>query len=299
MFGLYAHQMFTSMYEFFVEPFVQFGFMRRALVACVALGLGAGAVGLFLVLRRMTLIGDAMSHAIMPGAALGFLLYGGVSLFAMGLGGLVAGSLVVIGSSLVNRKTKLAEDASFGAFHIASLALGVLLISLGGSNIDLMQILFGSILSIDNQTIMLVAGIATFSMISLALLFRSLVMDSFDTKFLSVVSGRGAVTQNLFMLLVVINLVSGFEAVGTLMSVGIIIIPSITSILWSNKISAMIIISTLNISASTYIGLVLSYHLNIPSSSAIILVLTLFYVISLMLTTKKNKQTTLELNNEN
>lgn len=257
--------------------------MRRAWIACVALGLGAGPIGLFLVLRRMTLIGDAMSHAIMPGAALGFLIYGGLSLVAMGIGGLVAGLLVVIFSGIVSRKTKLQEDASFGSFHISSLALGVLLVSLNGSNVDLMHVLFGSILSIDKPAIVLIASISTLSMLVFAVIFRPLVVESFDPKFLSAIDGKGPLVHTVFMVLVVINLVSGFEAIGTLMAVGIIILPAITSILWSNKISHMIAISIINISVSTYVGLLISFYCDVASSSTMILVLTFVYMASLVI----------------
>ena len=109
-------------------PFAEFGFMRRALVGCFGLALGCGPIGTFLVIRRMSLMGDALSHAVLPGAALGFIL-GGLSLPAMSLGGVGAGLTVALLSGLVTRITPLREDASFAAFYLISLALGVLLVS--------------------------------------------------------------------------------------------------------------------------------------------------------------------------
>ncbi|WP_291366087.1 metal ABC transporter permease, partial [Acetobacter sp. UBA5411] len=111
-----------SMLSVLWEPFVTFGFMRRALVATITLGMGAGPVGVLLQLRRMSLIGDAMSHAILPGAAIGYLLAGGLSLVAMGLGGIVAGLGVAMLAGLVSRRTHLAEDANFASFYLTSLA---------------------------------------------------------------------------------------------------------------------------------------------------------------------------------
>ncbi len=139
-----------NLYDFLLAPFVDYGFMRRALVACLALGIGSGPVGVLLMLRRMSLVGDAMSHAILPGAAVGF-LFAGLSLPAMGLGGLVAGLAVALLSGFVSRTTVLREDASFASFYLASLASGVLLVSLRGSNIDLLHVLFGTILAIDDD----------------------------------------------------------------------------------------------------------------------------------------------------
>ena len=150
-----------TLYSALVAPFIEYGFMRRALVASIALGLGSGPVGVLLMLRRMSLVGDAMSHAVLPGAAIGFLIAGGVSLPAMGLGGLVAGLSVALLSGLVSRTTPLREDASFASFYLASLALGVLIVSLRGSNMDLLHVLFGTILAIDATALYLVGSIAS------------------------------------------------------------------------------------------------------------------------------------------
>src|ERR1700743_154959 len=153
--------------------------MRRALVACVALGLGSGPVGVLLMLRRMSLMGDAMSHAVLPGAAIGFLIAGGLSLPAMGIGGIVAGVVVALLSGLISRTTVLKEDASFASFYLASLALGVLIVSLRGSNVDLLHVLFGTILAIDAQALYLVGSIASLTLIALAVVYRPLVAECF------------------------------------------------------------------------------------------------------------------------
>src|SRR5437773_2784734 len=120
--------------------------MRRALAGCLALALGCGPIGTILVIRRMSLMGDALSHAVLPGAALGFII-AGLSLPAMSLGGLAAGLVVALSSGVVTRFTPLREDASFAAFYLISLAFGVLLVSAHGSNVDLLHLLFGSILA--------------------------------------------------------------------------------------------------------------------------------------------------------
>src|SRR4029077_20974794 len=195
--------------------------MRRALVGCLALSLGGGPIGTFLVIRRMSLMGDALSHAVLPGAALGFIL-GGLSLPAMSLGGAGAGLTVAFLSGLVTRLTPLREDASFAAFYLISLALGVLLVSTHGSNIDLLHLLFGSILAVDDAALILMGGIATASLLLLAVIYRPLVVECFDPGFLRAVGGRGALVHTLFLALVVLNLVAGFQALGTLMTVELI-----------------------------------------------------------------------------
>jgi zinc/manganese transport system permease protein len=161
------------------QPFVEFAFMRRALVGCLALSLGAPPIGVFLMLRRMSLMGDAMSHAILPGAAIGFLV-AGLSLPAMSLGGFVAGVLVALLAGVVARATILREDASLAAFYLVSLALGVMIVSVRGSNIDLLHVLFGTVLALDDAALLLVAAIATVSLATLAIIYRPLVLESFD-----------------------------------------------------------------------------------------------------------------------
>src|SRR5215469_4318087 len=171
-----------ALYDLAFSPFAEFGFMRRALVGCLALALGGGPIGTFLVIRRMSLMGDALSHAVLPGAALGFML-GGLSLPAMSLGGAGAGLAVALLSGLVTRLTPLREDASFAAFYLISLALGVLLVSTHGSNLDLLHLLFGSILAIDDTALVLVGAVATISLLTLAAVWRALVIECFDPGF--------------------------------------------------------------------------------------------------------------------
>src|SRR5271154_379699 len=133
-----------TLYAYAFQPFVDYGFMRRALAACAALALGGAPLGVFLVLRRMALVGDAMSHAILPGVSLAFLFFG-LSLWAMTLGGLLAGLLVAFAAGVVTRLTPLKEDASFTGAYLISLALGVLILSMHGNSIDLMHVLFGNV----------------------------------------------------------------------------------------------------------------------------------------------------------
>ena len=237
------------LYQMVVQPFVEFGFMRRALIACLALGIGSGPVGVLLMLRRMSLVGDAMSHAVLPGAAVGF-LFAGLSLPAMGFGGLIAGLLVALLAGLVSRFTTLREDASFASFYLTSLAAGVLIVSLHGSSVDLLHVLFGTILAIDSQAIFMVGGIASFTLIVLALIYRPLILECFDPGFLRAVGGKGSLYHVLFLLLVVLNLVAGFQALGTLMAVGMMIIPATVSRFWATSLSALMIISTVVATAS-------------------------------------------------
>lgn len=270
-------------YDALIGPFVEFEFMRRALVGMVALALGAGPVGVFLMLRRMSLMGDAMAHAILPGAAIGFLMAGSLSLFAMTVGGVIAGFTVALGAGLVSRATELKEDASLAAFYLISLAVGVLIVSVRGSNIDLLHVLFGSVLALDDATLITLAAFATISLFLLAIVWRPLVLECVDPGFLRSVSEAGAPTHLAFLALVVLNLVGGFHALGTLLAVGLMMLPASAARFWVADLTRMVIVAILLAMLSGVCGLLVSYHSSAPSGPAIILVAGLFYLFSLAL----------------
>ena len=265
-----------------LAPFADYGFMRRALIASVALACGSGPIGVLLMLRRMSLAGDALSHAVLPGAAIGFLLAGGVSLPAMGFGGLIAGLGVALLSGLVTRTTVLREDASFASFYLTSLALGVLIVSLHGSSSDLVHVLFGTILSIDAEALYMIGGIASLTLATLAVVYRPLVVECFDPGFLRAVGGRGSFYHLLFLFLVVINLVAGFQALGTLMAVGLMMLPAVIAQLWARTLPIMMLIAATTAAFSGFVGLLVSFHLGFASGPTIILTASLLYGVSLL-----------------
>ncbi|MBS7545342.1 metal ABC transporter permease [Ancylobacter oerskovii] len=268
-------------YDLLIAPFAEFDFMRRALVGVVALGLGAGPVGVLMMLRRMSLAGDAMAHAILPGAAVGFLA-AGLNLFAMTIGGLVAGFAVALGAGAVARATQMKEDAALAAFYLVSLALGVLLVSLRGSNVDLLHVLFGTVLALDDPTLLLIVGVSTLSMLTLALLWRPMVVECVDPGFLRSVSRAGGPIYLIFLGLVVLNLVGGFHALGTLLAVGLMMLPAATARFWTGDLTAMVGVAVLVACGSGIVGLLVSYHLGVPSGPAIILVAGGAYALSVL-----------------
>jgi zinc/manganese transport system permease protein len=268
-------------YNALIAPFADFEFMRRALAGTFALSFGAAPIGVFLMLRRMSLIGDALAHAILPGAAIGFLL-AGLSLFAMASGGLIAGFLIALGAGLIARATQLKEDASLAAFFLVSLALGVTLVSVKGSTIDLMNFLFGSVLAVDDPALLLIAGSSSVTLLALALIWRPLVLECVDPGFLRSVSRSGGPAHIAFLALVVMNLVGGFQALGTLLAVGIMMLPAVISRFWARDITAMIAVAMASAVVSSYAGLLLSFHANLPSGPAIVLAAGALYAVSVL-----------------
>lgn len=262
------------------SPFIEFGFMRRALVGCLVITLSAAPLGCFLLLRRMSLIGDALSHAVLPGVAIGYLI-SGMSLLAMGIGGFIAGLAVAMLSGFVTRHTELKEDASFAGFYLGSLALGVTLVSLRGSSVDLLHVLFGSILAVDRTALIDIALIGSTSLLVLAVIYRALVIESFDVTFLRISSGRyRALIHGLFLSLVVLNLVAGFQLLGTLMTVGMMMLPAASARFWTQRLPVMLGIAVLQGMLASLIGLLWSYYAELPAGPAIILTITLFFCFS-------------------
>jgi len=267
-------------YEFIIAPFAEFAFMRRALVGTAAIALAGGPVGIFLMLRRMSLTGDAMAHAILPGAAVGYLV-AGLSLPAMTLGGFAAGCIVAVLAGLVARATALKEDASLAAFYLLSLALGVTIVSLRGSNVDLLHVLFGTVLALDDAALLLLGGIATLTLVALALLYRPLVLECVDPTFLRSVSRAGTPVHLTFLSLLVLNLVGGFQALGTLLAVGLMMLPAAAARFWSADVSMMIVIATGIGLISSASGLLMSFHAELPAGPAIVLAAGAVYAVSL------------------
>ncbi len=273
------------MYDLLFAPFYEFEFMQRAMLGCLVLSLSAPPIGTFLIFRRMSLMGDAMAHAILPGAAIGF-LFAGLSVTAMTLGGLVAGCLVAVLSGVAVRKTAVSEDSSLASFYLTALALGVMVISVKGSNIDLLHVLFGSILALNDEALILLVFTSLTTLFTLTLLYRPLVMECVDAVFLNSISSMGTIAHYAFLILVVLNLVAGFHALGTLMSVGLMVLPASIARYWLKKLEPIILFSCAVALVACVTGLLLSYFVHVPSGPTIIMTLGIFFVLSFLFGTQ-------------
>lgn len=262
------------MLDFLIDPFLEFAFMKRALAAALILALGGTPLGVFMSLRRMTLVGDALGHAILPGVAIAFLL-AGLSVWAMTLGGVVAALLVALLVAMLTRFTKIKEDAAFTLVYLLSLAAGVTLLSMKESNVNLLHLLFGNILAIDQDSLILITVVSCFSLFALAALYRRLVVEGFDPDFLKVAASRQLLTgwtHPVFFVLLMLNLVAAFQVLGTLMALGLMILPALAARFWARNIDKIIPVAMILACVSAYVGLLVSYYAHAPSGSAIVLV---------------------------
>nr|WP_299245725.1 metal ABC transporter permease [uncultured Halomonas sp.] len=262
-----------------LAPLTDYGFMRRALIAGLALSLAVPSLGVFLMLRGMSLMGDAMAHAILPGVALGFLL-GGFSLPVMSLGGVLSGLIVAGLAGGVSQMTGHREDSAMASFYLISLAAGVLLVSMGGSSVDLTHVLFGSILAVDSSALLLIAAVCSATVLLLALMFRALVVECLDPLFLRGQGARNGLIHGLFLGLVVLNLTAGFQTLGTLMAVGLMMLPATAARFWSKRLEGLMGLAIVIAMLASTGGLLLSYHLGLPSGPCIILLAGIVYLFS-------------------
>ena len=265
---------------FLFGPFAALGFMRMALAACVALALVSGPIGILLLLRRMSLDSDALSHAVMPGAALGF-LYAGYSLAALSAGGLITGLLVAFLTGLVVRILPRRRDGALAAFYVYSLALGVTIIALRGSNLDVMHVLFGTVLAVDASSLILICVICSATMLVVATIYRPLSVGTFDPAFLRAVDG-GVVFEVVFLVLVVLTLVANFQAFGTLLAIGPLLLPATTARCWTQRAGPGIALAVVFGVVADFAGLLISYYGNLPSGPAIIIAGGTMYAVSLV-----------------
>jgi zinc/manganese transport system permease protein len=274
-----------SVYALLIGPFEGFSFMRIALVACLALALANGPLGVLLLLRRMALDGDVLSHAVMPGAALGF-VFSMHSLTALSLGGLASGTVVAGLTGLLGRSRPARHDAGLVAFYLVALALGVTLVAILGSNVDIVRVLFGTVLAIDVRALLQIAIVSSLTMLLLAMFYRPMAVDSFDPIFLRMVGGHGM--RSLFIVLVLFNLVVSFQAFGTLLAIGPMLLPAAAARCWTNRPGLMMTLATAMGMLSSYAGLLLSYHRNLPSGPAIVMAAGGLYGASLLVSATAN-----------
>jgi zinc/manganese transport system permease protein len=215
----------------------------------------------------------------MPGAAIGF-AFAGHSLLALSLGGLASGSIVAALTGLLGRARRTTHDAGLLSFYLVTLALGVTLVALFGSNVDTVRVLFGTVLAINTTALIQIATVSTLTMLPLALFYRPMAVDSFDPVFLRLAGGHGM--RALFTILVLFNLVVSFQAFGTLLAIGPMLIPAAAARCWTHRPGRMMVLASAIGMMASYAGLLLSYHRNLPSGPAIVMAAGAIYAVSLL-----------------
>jgi len=272
--------------KYFIEPF-QYEFIQRALVASVMVGISCGLIGTYIMLRRLSLIGDALAHAVLPGVVIGFMIAGKnpISLF---VGALAAGILTSILISYVERNSKIKEDTSIGIIFTGAFALGILLVSqLKQVHIDLSSYLFGDVLGVSDPDLILSSIICVFIILSVLLFYKQLLVTSFDPTMAHIIGISTAVVHYFLMTLLSMSIVAGLQSVGVILIIAMLITPPATAFLLTDKLKNLLLLSCTFGIISSVIGLYLSYHLNFASGASIVLVAAAMFGLTFLFSPKE------------
>jgi zinc/manganese transport system permease protein len=267
-----------SLHDLIIAPF-SYEFMRSGLYSAMLLGVSGGLLGCVLVLRRMALMGDALSHSLLPGIAVAWLLFG-TSTTALFFGGLVAGLLTALGSALLSRLTRVKEDAAFGALFILFFGAGVALISRLPTRVNLADFLFGNVLGVSPADLDLAAAVSGATAVLFVLFYRSILLETFDPVFHRATGGRGGWVHMGFLTLTVLNLVAAMQTMGVVLALGLFLLPAVSAYLWCDRFRSMLMLSIAFALAGSVLGILLSFHVGIASGAAIVLCLGAAFILS-------------------
>lgn len=264
--------------EIIAEP-LAYDFMRRGLACAVLLSISGGLLGNVLMLRRLSLMGDALAHSLLPGIGIAFLLFG-TSPVALFMGALLAGLFTALGSALLSRSTRLKEDAAFGSLFIVFFGVGVALVSVVGPRVNLMHFLFGNVLGVSSADLGLTLGTSLVTLAVFLLCYRPIVLETFDPTFYRATGGRGGWVHGGLLTLTVLNLVAALQTMGIVLALGLFLLPAVTASFWCQRLKPQLMLSVSLALVGSSGGILLSYHLGLPSGASIVLVLGLFFLVS-------------------
>jgi zinc/manganese transport system permease protein len=270
-----------SLHDLITGPF-SYEFMRRGLLSAMLLGVSGGLLGCVLVLRRMALMGDALSHSLLPGIAVAWLLFG-TSTTALFVGGLVAGLLTALGSALLSRLTRVKEDAAFGSLFVLFFASGVALISRLPTRVNLADFLFGNVLGVSPDDLRLAAAVSGATAVLFAIFYRSILLETFDPVFHRATGGRGGWVHAGFLTLTVLNLVAAMQTMGVVLALGLFLLPAVSAYLWCDRFPAMLLASVAFALCGSVLGILLSFHAGLASGAAIVICLGAAFLVSALL----------------
>lgn len=250
-----------------------YGFMQRALLAALVVGSVCGVLSCFVILKRWALLGDAISHAVLPGVAIAYLL--GWPFF---IGAFVTGAVTSVGIGALERHTRLKPDAAMGLMFTAAFALGVVIISQIATSTHLMHVLFGNVLGVDRNALALILGAGVISVVALLLLYRELFVYTFDEVHAQALGLNTTALHYGLILLLTLTIVASLETVGIILVVAMLITPGATAYLLTDRLPRMLPLAAGFGALSTVTGLLLAYHYDVASGGAMVLVATAVFL---------------------
>ncbi|WP_270331586.1 metal ABC transporter permease [Lactococcus lactis] len=271
------------MIQNFINGLYEFHFLQNALVTAVVIGVVSGAVGCFIILRGMSLMGDAISHAVLPGVAISYIL--GINFF---VGATIFGLLSSIIITFIKNNSIIKGDTAIGITFSSFLALGVILIGVANSSTDLFHILFGNILAVQDIDKWLTMGVSGIVLIVIILFFKELLITSFDPLMARAIGMKVNFYHYLLMVLLTLVSVTAMQSVGTILIVAMLITPAATAYLYTNSLRKMIILSSSLGAVSSVLGLFIGYSFNIAVGSSIVITSSIIFAISFLVSPKQN-----------
>lgn len=261
-----------------LEPF-QYDFMRRGLASALLLSVSGGLLGSVLVLRRLALMGDALSHSLLPGIALAWIVCGPKP-GALFLGALIAGLITALGSALLSRLTRIKEDAAFGSLFLLCFAGGVALLSRVPTRLNLEHFLFGSVLGVSPSDLQLTAAVTIGTVLIFVGACRPILLECFDPIFHRAGGGRGGLVHLGLLALTVLNLVAALQTMGVVLALGLFLLPAACAYLWCDHFGRLLVLAVVIAMLGSVGGILLSFYASIASGAAIVLVLGAMFILS-------------------
>lgn len=266
----------------FIQDLMTYGFLQKALITSIMVGIICGVIGSFIVLRGMALMGDAISHAILPGVAISYML--GINYF---YGAVLTGVLTAFGIGAISQNSRIKNDSSIGIVFSAFFALGIILITRAKSATDLTQILFGNVLSVRTSDMWLTLIIGAIVILVVALFFKELLVSSFDETMAAAYGLKTRLIHYSIMFLLTLVTVASLQTVGVILVVSLLITPASTAYLLTNKLSVMVFLAAFFGAISSIIGLYFSFLYNMPSGPVIALATTALFVLAFLFSPKQ------------
>ena len=271
------------MFSEFIDGLLNFHFLQNALITALVVGIVGGAVGCFIILRGMSLMGDAISHAVLPGVAISFIL--GINFF---IGAIVFGLLAYTIITYIKSNSIIKSDTAIGITFSSFLALGIILIGIANSSTDLFHILFGNILAVQDLDMWITIAVALLVLTTITIFFRPLLLTSFDPILAKSIGVKVTFYHYLLMVILTLVAVTAMQSVGTILIVALLITPAATAYLYANSLKTMILLSSGFGALASVLGLFIGYSFNIAAGSSIVLTSALIFLISFFIVPKQS-----------
>lgn len=266
----------------FIESVMHYEFLQKALMTSVMVGIISGVIGCFIILRGMALMGDAISHAVLPGVAVSYML--GINFF---IGAVVTGILTAIGIGFISQNSRVKNDSSIGIMFTSAFALGIILITFLKSSSDLYHILFGNVLAVRPSDMWMTLAIGVIVLVSVFLFYKELLVSSFDPIMAQAYGLPNKLIHYFLMTLLTLVTVASLQTVGIILVVAMLITPASTAYLLTDRLSIMIFLSALFGAIAAIVGLYLSFTYNLASGATIVLVATVLFIAAFVFSPKQ------------